>query len=146
MQSFFLSPRGKKFDQVYASHILSNKYTILICGRFEGVDQRVLDYYNIEELSIGDYVMSGGELASMVVIDACVRLVPGVLGNSDSLKCESFSAGMLECSHYTKPVVWRDISVPDVLLSGNHEKIDQWRLSSSESLTRKVRPDLIKDK
>lgn len=140
---FFTGPRGRKFDQSYAKQTLGCKKVIFICGRFEGIDQRVLDYYNVEDLSIGDYVISGGELAAMVVIDACVRLIPGVLGNSDSLKCESFASGRLEHSHYTRPPVWRDIPVPDVLLSGNHKEIDLWRLASSEDVTRKMRTDLI---
>ena len=115
---------------------------ILLCGRFEGVDQRALDARNVEEVSIGDYVLSGGELAAQVLIDACVRLLPGVAGNEVSLAEESFASGLLEYPQYTKPREWEGLAIPDVLLSGDHEKISKWRREQAEKITRERRPDL----
>ena len=115
---------------------------ILLCGRFEGVDQRVLDARKVEEVSIGDYVLSGGELAAQVLIDACVRLLPGVAGNEVSLAEESFASGLLEYPHYTRPRDWEGRAIPDVLLSGDHEKIAKWRREQAEKITRERRPDL----
>ena len=139
----FLSPKGKKFDQSYAKKIL-NKNINIICGHFEGVDQRLLETRNIEEVSVGDFVISGGEIAAFVFIDAVVRLIPGVLGNSSSLTEETFENNLLEYPQYTKPQIWEEKSVPDVLLSGDHAKIKDWRLTQSEDITRRRRSDLWK--
>ena len=138
----YLSPRGKKFDQSYAKKLAREKSLSLICGHFEGVDERVLSTRNIEEVSIGDYVLSGGETAAYVVIDSVLRLLPGVLGNDNSKMEETFENGLLEYPQYTKPQIWDKKAVPDVLLSGDHSKIKDWRLSQSEAITRVRRPDL----
>ncbi len=140
----YLSPKGKKFDQSYAKKLATAKSLSLICGHFEGVDERVLSTRNIEEVSIGDYVLSGGETAAYVVIDSVLRLLPGVLGNDNSKIEETFENGLLEYPQYTKPQIWEEKSVPDVLLSGDHSKIKDWRLSQSEAITRDRRPDLWK--
>jgi tRNA (guanine37-N1)-methyltransferase len=138
----YLSPRGKLFNQEMAKKI-SNEETInLICGHFEGVDQRVIESRNIEEVSIGDFILSGGESAAFVMLDAIIRLLPGVLGNETSTEEESFENGLLEYPQYTKPQIWEEKTVPDVLLSGDHAKIKDWRLSQSEAITRDRRPDL----
>ena len=138
----YLSPKGKKFDQNYAQELSDEKSISLICGHFEGVDERVLATRNIEEISIGDYVLSGGETAAFVVIDSVLRLLPGILGNEKSKIDESFENGLLEYPQYTKPQIWEEKSVPEVLLSGDHSKIKDWRLSQSEAITRVRRPDL----
>ena len=138
----YLSPRGKKFDQNYARELSDEKSISLICGHFEGVDERVLSTRNIEEISIGDYVLSGGETAAFVVIDSVLRLLPGILGNENSKVDESFENGLLEYPQYTKPQIWEEKAVPEVLLSGDHSKIKDWRLSQSEAITRVRRPDL----
>ena len=138
----YLSPKGKKFDQQYAQELSKEKSVSFICGHFEGVDERVLSTRNIEEISIGDYVLSGGETAAFVVIDSILRLLPGVLGNENSKIDESFENGLLEYPQYTKPQIWEEKAVPDVLLSGDHNKIKGWRLSQSEAITRDRRPDL----
>ena len=138
----YLSPKGKKFDQDYAQELSNEKSVSLICGHFEGVDERVLSTRNIEEVSIGDYVLSGGETAAFVVLDSILRLLPGVLGNENSKNDESFENGLLEYPQYTKPQIWEEKAVPDVLLSGDHNKIKDWRLSQSEAITRVRRPDL----
>ena len=137
----YLSPKGKKFDQIYAKKILDKNINI-ICGHFEGVDQRLLETRNIEEVSIGDYVLSGGEIGAFVLIDTMVRLIPGVLGNSNSLTEETFERNLLEYPQYTKPQKWEKKEVPNVLLSGDHAKIKDWRLMQSEDITRRRRPDL----
>ena len=139
---FYLSPRGKKFDQKFARVLSKEKSISLICGHFEGVDERILDTRNIEEISIGDYVLSGGETAALVVLDSILRLLPGVLGNEKSAIDETFENGLLEYPQYTKPQIWEEKSVPEVLLSGDHAKIKDWRLSQSEAITRDRRPDL----
>jgi tRNA (guanine37-N1)-methyltransferase len=138
----YLSPKGKKFDQNYAKQLSNEKSVSFICGHFEGVDERVLTTRNIEEISIGDYILSGGETAAFVVIDSILRLLPGVLGNENSRVDESFENGLLEYPQYTKPQIWEEKSVPEVLLSGDHSKIKDWRLSQSEAITRVRRPDL----
>ena len=138
----YLSPKGKKFDQLYAQELSKEKSVSFICGHFEGVDERVLSTRNIEEVSIGDYVLSGGETAAFVVIDSILRLLPGVLGNENSKIDESFENGLLEYPQYTKPQIWEEKAVPEVLLSGDHNKIKDWRLSRSEAITRDRRPDL----
>ena len=137
----YLSPKGKKFDQIYAKKI-SNKNINIICGHFEGVDERILETRNIEEVSIGDFVLSGGEIGAFVVIDTIVRLIPGVLGNSNSLSEETFERNLLEYPQYTKPQKWEKKDIPDVLLTGDHAKIRDWRLSQSRDITRRRRPDL----
>ena len=139
---FYLSPKGKKFDQNLAMELSKAKSFSLICGHFEGVDERVLTTRNIEEISIGDYVLSGGETAAIVVLDSVLRLLPGVLGNEKSASEETFENGLLEYPQYTKPQIWEQKSVPDVLLSGDHAKIKDWRLSQSEAITRVRRPDM----
>ena len=139
---FYLSPKGKKFDQKLAQDLSKEKSISLICGHFEGVDERVLTTRNIEEISIGDYVLSGGETAALVVLDSILRLLPGVLGNEKSSLDETFENGLLEYPQYTKPQIWEEKSVPEVLLSGDHSKIKDWRLSQSEAITRDRRPDL----
>jgi tRNA (guanine37-N1)-methyltransferase len=138
----YLSPRGKKFDQNYAKELSKEKSVSIICGHFEGVDERVLSTRNIEEVSIGDFILSGGESAAFVVIDSILRLLPGVLGNENSTVNESFENGLLEYPQFTKPQIWEEKAVPDVLLSGDHNKIKHWRLSQSEAITRVRRPDL----
>ena len=139
---FYLSPKGKKFNQKLAQDLSKEKSISLICGHFEGVDERVLATRNIEEISIGDYVLSGGETAALVVLDSILRLLPGVLGNDKSSLDETFENGLLEYPQYTKPQIWEEKSVPEVLLSGDHSKIKDWRLSQSEAITRDRRPDL----
>ena len=139
---FYLSPKGKKFDQKLAQDLSKEKSISLICGHFEGVDERILNTRNIEEISIGDYVLSGGETAALVVLDGILRLLPGVLGNAKSSIDETFGNGLLEYPQYTKPQIWEKKSVPEVLLSGDHAKIKDWRLSQSEAITRDRRPDL----
>ena len=141
---FYLSPKGKRFDQNLAMKLSKEKSFSLICGHFEGVDERVLSTRNIEEISIGDYVLSGGETAALVILDSVLRLIPGVLGNEKSVSEETFENGLLEYPQYTKPQIWEQKSVPDVLLSGDHAKIKDWRLSQSEAITRVRRPDLWK--
>jgi len=139
---FYLTPKGKKFNQKIAKELSKEKSISLICGHFEGVDERILKTRNIEEISIGDFVLSGGETAAFVVIDSILRLLPGVLGNDQSKDDESFEKGLLEYPQYTKPQIWEKKNVPDVLLSGDHAKIKDWRLSQSEAITRDRRPDL----
>ena len=138
----YLSPKGKLFNQEMAKKISNEETVNLICGHFEGVDQRVIESRNIEEVSIGDFVLSGGESAAFVMLDAIIRLLPGVLGNETSVEEESFENGLLEYPQYTKPQIWEEKTVPDVLLSGDHAKIKDWRLSQSEAITRDRRPDL----
>ena len=139
---YYLSPKGKLFDQKLAKELSKEKKINLICGHFEGVDQRVIDSRNIVELSIGDFILSGGESAAFVVMDAILRLIPGIIGNDNSIDEETFENGLLEYPQYTKPQIWEKKSVPDVLLSGDHAKIKDWRLSQSEAITRDRRPDL----
>lgn len=138
----YLSPRGKLFNQKLAKELSKERTVNLICGHFEGVDQRVIESRNIEEVSIGDFVLSGGESAAFVMLDAIIRLLPGVLGNETSVEEESFENGLLEYPQFTKPQIWEEKTVPDVLLSGDHAKIKDWRLSQSEAITRRRRPDL----
>ena len=138
----YLSPKGKLFNQELAKELSREKTINLICGHFEGIDQRVIEARNIEEVSIGDFVLSGGESAAFVMLDAIIRLLPGVLWNEKSVEEESFENGLLEYPQYTKPQIWEERTVPDVLLSGDHAKIKDWRLSQSEAITRDRRPDL----
>jgi len=141
--TIYLSPRGRTLTQTRVRELAQGPGAILLCGRFEGLDQRVLDARHAEEVSIGDYVLSGGELAAQVLIDACVRLLPGVAGNESSLAEESFAAGLLEYPHYTRPREWEGRSIPEVLLSGDHERIAKWRRAQAEALTKERRPDLF---
>ena len=139
---YYLSPRGKVFNQNIAKEISKENKVNIICGHFEGIDQRVLDNRKIEEISIGDFILSGGETASYVFLDSILRLIPGVIGNEDSKNEESFENGLLEYPQYTKPQIWEEKSVPNVLLSGDHAKIKDWRLTQSKAITRDRRPDL----
>ena len=139
---YYLSPRGKVFNQNFAKEISKENKVNIICGHFEGIDQRVLDNRKIEEISIGDFILSGGETASYVFLDSILRLIPGVIGNEDSKNEESFENGLLEYPQYTKPQIWEEKSVPNVLLSGDHAKIKDWRLTQSKAITRDRRPDL----
>ena len=138
----YMSPRGRPLVQSRAAALAEGPGAVILCGRFEGVDQRVLDHFGIEEVSIGDYVLTGGELAAQVLIDATVRLIPGVLGNDQSTVEESFTNGGLEHPHYTRPAVWQGRAIPTVLTSGDHGKVAQWRREQSLALTRTRRPDL----
>jgi tRNA (guanine37-N1)-methyltransferase len=140
--TIYLSPRGYPFMQEQARELAGGPGVILLCGRFEGIDERVLQARNIEEISIGDYVLSGGEIAAQVVIDAVVRLLPGVAGNESSLAEESFAQGLLEYPHYTRPREWEGRAIPEVLLSGDHKAIAKWRRVQAEKLTKARRPDL----
>lgn len=138
----YLSPRGRPLDQARVAEFASGREVTLLCGRFEGLDERVLEARAIEEVSVGDFVLSGGEPAAIVVIDACVRLLPGVVGERQSLAEESFAEGLLEYPHYTRPQDWRGRQVPEVLLSGHHERIRLWRHEQAERITKERRPDL----
>ena len=138
----YLSPRGRPFTQATARRLAAADGVTLLCGRFEGVDERVIEAHRIEEVSLGDFVLTGGEIAAMALIDATVRLIPRVLGNQASTEEESFSRGLLEFPQYTKPAVWQGRAVPDILLSGNHARIDAWRREAAERLTQERRPDL----
>jgi tRNA (guanine37-N1)-methyltransferase len=139
-----LSPRGAPFTQTRARALASGEGVVLICGRFEGVDERIIAARHLEEISIGDYVLSGGEIAAMVMCDACVRLLPGVMGAEDSHIEESFEAGLLEYPHFTRPRTWEGYEIPEVLLSGDHAKIKAWREAEALRITQERRPDLLK--
>ncbi len=138
----YLSPRGKPFTQQMAQRFSKARGITLLCGRFEGVDERVLEARQIEEVSLGDFVLTGGEIAAQALIDAAVRLLPDVLGNAESIEAESFSSGLLEHPHYTRPAEWEGRSIPEVLTSGHHAKVAAWRQEQSEALTKSRRPDL----
>ena len=139
---YYLSPRGRVIDQPLVRDLAAGAGVTLLCGRFEGLDERVLEARNVEELSLGDFVLSGGEIAAMALLDAVVRLIPGVVGDPATLAEESFEAGLLEYPHYTRPPEWEGRAIPEVLLSGHHERIRAWRKAESERLTRERRPDL----
>ena len=139
---YYMSPRGKVFNQTLAKDMSRLEHIVLLCGHYEGIDQRVIDYYNIEELSIGDYVLTGGELPAMVVIDTVARLIPNVI-TSESLDSESFSNNLLEYDQYTRPAEYKGMKVPEILLSGHHANIEKWRQQNSLDNTRKNRPDLL---
>ncbi|MDF1778068.1 MAG: tRNA (guanosine(37)-N1)-methyltransferase TrmD [Rhizobiaceae bacterium] len=141
-----LSPRGKPLTQAKVRSLAEGEGVVLVCGRFEGVDQRAIEGRALEEVSIGDYILSGGEPGALVLLDAVIRLLPGVMGNDQSGLSESFEDGLLEYPHYTRPQIWEDRAIPEVLLSGNHKKIDAWRRAESEKLTAERRPDLVSGK
>ena len=142
----YLSPRGTPFDQALARELAAGPGVMLLAGRFEGIDERVTAARNMREVSIGDYVLSGGELAAMVVLDACVRLLPGVVGAAASLSQESFEDGLLEYPQFTKPREWEGRAIPDILLSGDHKRVEEWRRREAERLTAERRPDLARGK
>jgi len=137
-----MSPRGAPLTQERVAQLARASGVVVVCGRFEGVDERVIEGRGLEEVSIGDYVLSGGEIAAMALVDACVRLLPGVIGKAASTAEESFAAGLLEYPHYTRPSVWEDRAIPDVLCSGDHGKVAAWRRAEAERVTRERRPDL----
>ncbi|SCD23246.1 tRNA (guanosine(37)-N1)-methyltransferase TrmD [Brucella inopinata] len=137
-----MTPRGKPLTQERVRALADGAGAIILCGRFEGVDERVIEGRNLEEISIGDYILSGGETAAIVLLDAVVRLLPGVMGNRESGETESFETGLLEHPHYTRPQEWEGRAIPDILISGNHGAIDKWRLEQAERITRERRPDL----
>ena len=139
---FFMSPRGKVFNQSMAVELSKYEHIILLCGHYEGVDQRVIDYFDMQELSVGDYVLTGGELPAMIVADAVIRLLPDVI-NGESIVEESFASNLLEYNQYTRPAEFKGMKVPEVLLSGNHKKIAEFRRAEAEEITRKNRPDLL---
>jgi len=141
-RKIYLSPRGRVLNQALVKELASEKSLLILCGRYEGVDQRVIDAQGLEEVSLGDFVLAGGEVAAMALIEACVRLLPGVLGNAATVDEESFEAGLLEYPHYTRPAVWHDKAVPEVLTSGHHEKVRAWRQAQAEKITQERRPDL----
>jgi tRNA (guanine37-N1)-methyltransferase len=138
----YLSPRGRRLDQTMVQGFAARRSLTLLCGRFEGVDERVLEAHGVEEVSLGDFVLSGGEPAAIALIDAVVRLLPGVVGAEEALAEESFERGLLEYPHYTRPAEWQGRMVPEVLISGHHEKVKAWRQSQAEAVTRARRPDL----
>lgn len=140
-----MSPRGRPLSQARARELASGAGAVIVCGRFEGVDQRVIDARSLEEVSIGDYVLAGGEVAAMVLLEAVVRLIPGVLGAEESRDDESFENGLLEYPQYTRPQIFEGTSIPDVLTSGDHGKVAKWRRAAAEGLTRERRPDLLED-
>ena len=142
----YMSPRGKALNQKKVKELSALEQITIICGRFEGIDERVLTHYNIEEISIGDYVLSGGEPAALVLMDSIIRTIPEVMGNPETLSEESFSGGLLEYPHYTRPKEWKGMEVPEVLQSGNHAKIAEWRKEKSLEITKRVRPDLLQQK
>ena len=140
----YLTPKGKKLDQRKIKRFTTKDNLILVCGKYEGIDQRVIDTWKMEEISMGDYILSGGEIAAMTLVDSCVRLLPNVLGSEDSLESETFENNLLEYPQYTKPREWLGKKVPEVLLSGNHKKIKEWKKKESIKLTKIKRPDLFK--
>ncbi len=142
----FMTPQGKRFDQRMAVALSKEKHLIILCGHYEGVDERIRDALITDEISIGDYVLTSGVLPAMILVDAVVRLVPGVLGDTESSKVESFSQNVLDYPHYTRPEVYREMKVPDILRSGNHQQIEKWRKEKALERTKKIRPDLLKNK
>ena len=140
-----MSPRGKSLTQARVRELAAGPGAVIVCGRFEGVDQRVIDGRGLEEVSIGDYILSGGEPAALVMLDSIVRLLPGVMGNDASGENESFESGLLEHPHYTRPAEWEGRAIPEVLTSGNHKRVEEWQREQSEKLTAERRPDLLED-
>jgi tRNA (guanine37-N1)-methyltransferase len=145
-QLIYFSPRGKQFNQAVAEELVTHKNIIMLCGRYEGVDQRVFQKYNFTEYSLGDYILSGGEIAALTIIDSCIRLLPGVIGNNEVNKEESFASGeysnLLEYDQYTRPAIWENMEVPEILLSGHHKNINKWKKHNAVERTRQRRPDL----
>ena len=141
----YMSPRGQVLTQQKVHELSKEDNLTIICGRFEGIDERVLEEYNIEELSIGDYILTGGEQAAMIMLDAVVRLLPNVLGNAASTENESFENGLLEYPQYTRPIVWKNRKVPEVLLSGHHENVAKWQKEKALQITKERRPDLLEN-
>ncbi|MER2520731.1 MAG: tRNA (guanosine(37)-N1)-methyltransferase TrmD [Bdellovibrionales bacterium] len=141
-RKIYLSPRGRVLDQALVKELAASPSVLLLCGRYEGLDQRVIESHDLEEISLGDFILAGGELAAMALIESCVRLLPGVLGNKSTTDEESFEFGLLEYPHYTRPAVWQGREVPGVLVSGHHANVKAWRQEQSEALTRMRRPDL----
>jgi len=141
-----MSPRGRLLDQAFVAELSANPGVVIVAGRFEGVDERVIEARNLTEVSVGDYVLSGGETAAMALLDAVVRLLPGVMGNAESAASETFAQGLLEYPHYTRPQVFEGRPIPDVLTSGDHGRIAEWRRAEAERITRERRPDLVKPK
>lgn len=141
-RKIYLSPRGRVLDQTLVKELAAGGSILLLCGRYEGVDQRVIEAQELEEVSLGDFVLAGGELAAMALIEACVRLLPGVVGNVETVGEESFESGLLEYPHYTRPAQWEGREVPDVLVSGHHENVKNWRQRKAEEITQQRRPDL----
>lgn len=142
-RKIYLSPRGRVLNQQLVEELVAAESILLLCGRYEGVDQRVIDAVPLEEISLGDFVLAGGEVAAQALIEACVRLLPGVMGNADTSREESFVSGLLEYPHYTRPAEWQGRAVPDVLISGHHENVKRWRQEQSLQLTKARRPDLL---
>ena len=142
----YMSPKGRPLTQQKVREVSKEDNITIICGRFEGIDERVIEEYNIEEISIGDYILTGGEQAAMIMLDAIVRLLPGVLGNSASTENESFEGGMLEYPQYTRPIEWKNRQVPEILLSGHHENIAKWQKEQALQITKERRPDLLEKK
>lgn len=140
----YMSPKGRPLTQKLVHELAAEEELMIICGRFEGIDERIIEAFNVEEISIGDYILTGGEQAAQILLDAVVRLLPGVLGNEASLEDESFENYLLEYPQYTRPITWNDRDVPEVLLSGHHQKISQWRRQQAEIATKERRPDLFK--
>lgn len=141
----YLTPRGRRLDQALAQQLSEAPGVVLLCGRYEGIDQRVIEARSCLEVSVGDFVLSGGEIAALVLLDSIVRLIPGVVHSQDSVLCDSFSAGLLEYPHYTKPQLWEGRAVPEVLLSGHHRRIEEWRRQQAIDVTRARRPDLLNE-
>ncbi len=141
-RKIYLSPRGRMLNQALVKELVEAPSVLLLCGRYEGVDQRVIDAEALEEVSLGDFVLAGGEVAAMALIEACVRLLPGVVGNAATTEEESFEAGLLEYPHYTRPAVWNGMTVPEILVSGHHEKVRAWRQAKAEEITQQRRPDM----
>jgi tRNA (guanine37-N1)-methyltransferase len=143
-RKIYLSPRGRVLDQTLVKELVSDGSALLLCGRYEGVDQRVIEAQNLEEVSLGDFVLAGGELAAMALMEASIRLVPGAVGNAETVGEESFEEGLLEYPHYTRPAIWGGREVPSVLVSGNHAKVKEWRRQKAEEITELKRPDLYR--
>jgi tRNA (guanine37-N1)-methyltransferase len=143
-RKIYLSPRGRRLDQALVKELVATESILLLCGRYEGVDERVIEAQNLEEVSLGDFVLAGGEVAAMALIEACVRLIPGAVGNAKTHVEESFEQNLLEYPHYTKPLLWEGRAVPEVLVSGHHEKVKTWRHQKAGDITQKRRPDLWK--
>ena len=142
LKKIYFSPRGRQAKQSDLQEISQEPGVTMLCGRYEGVDQRIIDFYEMDEISVGDFVLLGGEIAAMLIIEACVRLLPGILGNDDSIKEDSFQKNLLEYDQYTRPSTFSNLSVPEVLLSGDHRKICEFKLHQSKEITMKKRPDL----